>query len=205
MNFRQTTSVSATQPKYNDSFCFLSHADGVPTCLCSNVCVCVCECVFVSLNPYMYLCLYMRKNICAYVCVCVRERVLTIYSRLPEAVCRPHLAIWNSIMETRSGTDGHILCRPYSQWSTSSCLKGSTHKPEEPINQRKVHRLHPLGRGEQISCCEPIQFLKVDILTTNVGVADWKWTQKHRGVFGNSRLRKLLIFHRAVVMTMRWK
>lgn len=114
---------------------------------CVHICIIVHECLSPCIHTcYVYVFMLVHKEECMNVSVCVR--VLAIYHHLPEAVCRPHLAIWNRIMETHSGTDGHILCRPYSQWSTSSGLNDSTHKPEGPINQRRLHRLHPLGRRE---------------------------------------------------------
>lgn len=60
-----------------------------------------------------------------YLCACV------LSTTPPEAVSRTQLAIWNSIMETHSGTDGQTVLRPYSQWSTSSC-------PTAVINQTNI-------------------------------------------------------------------
>lgn len=84
-------------------------------------------CMTVCIPTYMHLCLCMKKNIC--VCVCVCKPSTTISPRL----CVDHDWPYGTALWRHTGTDGHILYWPYSQWSTSSCLKNSTHKPEEPV------------------------------------------------------------------------
>lgn len=55
-------------------------------------------------------------------CVCVHVRACVLSTTPPQAVSRTQLAIWTSIMEAHSSTDGQTVFRPYCQWSTSSCL-----------------------------------------------------------------------------------
>lgn len=73
---RGRTSVSVTQPKYNDNFCFLSHADSVCTCLH----VCVLSSLYSDMQ-YMYAWAWEGISVCksVHVCLCV----LTIYHRPP--------------------------------------------------------------------------------------------------------------------------
>lgn len=99
------------------------------TSVLQMVCVRLCIHIYVHdcLYPYIYAFMFVHKN--EYLCVCVCKPSTTISPRL----CVDHAWPYGTALWRHTGTDGHILYWPYSQWSTSSCLKNSTHKPEEPV------------------------------------------------------------------------
>lgn len=126
---RGRTSVSVTQPKYNDDFCFLSHADSVCTRL--HVCVHECLCAFVLVFRHaVYVCLGMGRSICVHEHACV----FLCVDYLPPTslrLCVDHTlpygtALWRyTVAQMDTFCAGHILNDPpIAIWTTALISHG---------------------------------------------------------------------------------
>ena len=134
------TSVFVARPKYNDNFCFLSHADSVCTGLHSYLHACACPSHIYS----MYVCLCVRKNICFFKRVCVNHLPQTSLRLCVDHTWPYGTALWrHTVAQMDTFCAGHILNDPpVAAWTTLLINQGSL------LTKRKLQRIHPLGGRE---------------------------------------------------------